>query len=168
MAVKVSCGLQKKIGQPDYGSLGASCQVEFEIDVSLIESNLEAFHQKIASAFAACQTSVEQQLDKHKANGTRLNGHSEVTIHRNGTHYNGYERSGDSRGSTNGRTGTRTESSITQSQLRAIFAISKRRQIDSQAMIRERFGKHRLDDLTIREASALIDELTQTTVEARP
>ncbi len=38
MAVKVSCGLQKKIGQPDYGSLGASCQVEFEIDVSLIES----------------------------------------------------------------------------------------------------------------------------------
>jgi hypothetical protein len=168
MAVKVSCGLQKKIGQPDYGSLGASCQVEFEIDISLIESNLDAFHQKIGNAFLACQSSVEQQLDKHKVNGAKLNGRSEVTIQRNGTHYNGYERSVDAQRPSNNRTAPRQENSATQSQLRAIFAIARRQQVDANALALERFGKHRMDDLSIREASSLIDELKQSPSEAHP
>ena len=44
MAMKISVGLQKKVGQPNFGSLGASCHVEFEIDPSLVESNLDGFH----------------------------------------------------------------------------------------------------------------------------
>mgnify|MGYP003351377640 CR=1 FL=1 len=31
MGVKLSVGLQKKVGLPEFGSLGASCHVEFEI-----------------------------------------------------------------------------------------------------------------------------------------
>ena len=31
MAMKISVGLQKKVGQPNFGSLGASCHVVFEI-----------------------------------------------------------------------------------------------------------------------------------------
>ena len=55
MAVTVSAGLQKKVGLPDYGSLGASCHVEFEIDRSMLDQNLDGFHQKVADAFAACR-----------------------------------------------------------------------------------------------------------------
>ncbi len=47
------------------------------------------FPSEIGNAFLACQSSVEQQLDKHKVNGSKLNGHSEVTLQRNGTHSNG-------------------------------------------------------------------------------
>jgi len=47
MAVTLSVGLQKKVGLPDYGSLGASCHVEFEVDRSLLDSNLDGFHQKV-------------------------------------------------------------------------------------------------------------------------
>ena len=41
MAMKINVGLQKKVGQPNYGSLGASCQIEFEMDSALLESNME-------------------------------------------------------------------------------------------------------------------------------
>ena len=62
MAVTLSVGLQKKVGLPDYGSLGASCHVEFEIDRSLIDHDLDGFHQKVAGAFAACRQAVNDQL----------------------------------------------------------------------------------------------------------
>ena len=47
----------------------------------------------------------------------------------------------------------------TQSQIRAIFAITKRQGLDPHTVISERFRVHRMEDLTIREASAIIDEL---------
>ena len=47
----------------------------------------------------------------------------------------------------------------TQSQIRAIFAIAKRQGVDPNALARDRYRVHRMDDLSIREASALIDEL---------
>jgi hypothetical protein len=34
MPLRLHVGLTKKIGQPDYGSLGASCSVEVELDQS--------------------------------------------------------------------------------------------------------------------------------------
>ena len=37
MALKVSTGFTRKLGQPDYGSIGASCNVEFELDLSYFE-----------------------------------------------------------------------------------------------------------------------------------
>ena len=55
MAMKISVGLQKKVGQPNLGSLGASCHVEFEIDPSLVENNLDGFHNKVNGAFLACR-----------------------------------------------------------------------------------------------------------------
>ena len=47
----------------------------------------------------------------------------------------------------------------TQSQIRAIFAISKRQGLDPHAVINDRYRVHKMEELTIREASALIDDL---------
>jgi hypothetical protein len=47
MAVKLSVGLKQKVGLPRDSSRGASCHVEFEIDHSLLDSDLEGFHQKV-------------------------------------------------------------------------------------------------------------------------
>jgi hypothetical protein len=35
MPMKLNVGLCRKVGQPDYGSLGASCNVEVELSGSL-------------------------------------------------------------------------------------------------------------------------------------
>jgi hypothetical protein len=53
----------------------------------------------------------------------------------------------------------RHSSSATQNQLRAIFALARRQRIDPQRLAGERFGVDRIEDLSIREASTLIDEL---------
>ena len=142
MAVKLSVGLQQKVGQPDYGSLGASCYLEFEIDRSLLESDRDGFQQQVRSAFAACQQSVNDQLTP-PAQRTPSNGN----------------------GHSNGNPDRPAAGTATQSQVRAIFAIARRQRVDPQSLVQERFHRDRLEDLSIREASSLIDELKRRTTE---
>lgn len=160
MAVTLSVGLQKKVGLPDYGSLGASCHVEFEIDRCLIDHDLDSFHQKVAGAFAACRQAVNDQLAQQAAPHPKTNGvdYSGGTPGRNGhSHTNG-----------NGQAARQTIGRATQSQVRAIFAIARRQQVDPATLVRERFNVERLENLTIREASTLIDDLKRGEVEVRP
>ena len=81
MPTTLSIGFSKKIGLPDYGSAGASCQVEFEIDRSVLQEDLDAFHQVARKAFVACQQAVQDQLARQQpaaSNGATAagNGHS--------------------------------------------------------------------------------------------
>lgn len=162
MAVTLSVGLQKKVGLPDYGSLGASCHVEFEIDRSLIDRDLDGFHQKVAGAFAACSEAVNGQLAQQQAHSDSrpVNGNSNGMAHHTGhTHHTGHGGS-DQQARQNGGTAT-------QSQVRAIFAIARRQRVDPANLVRERFNVDRPEDLSIREASTLIDELKRGAVEVR-
>lgn len=157
MAVKLSVGLQKKVGLPDYGSFGASCNVEFEIDRSLIDQDLDGFHQKVAGAFAACRQAVNDQLAQQQAKPHPENGAKNGSARQNEyVHSNG-----------NGQ-GTRQQpGTATQSQIRAIFAIARRHRVNPAIVVRERFNVNRPEDLSIREASSLIDDLKHGVVGVR-
>jgi hypothetical protein len=65
--LKLNVGLSKKIGQPDYGSLGASCHVEVELDGSLLQADLEGFQERAMRAFAACRQAVTDELARHQS-----------------------------------------------------------------------------------------------------
>jgi len=148
MAVTLSVGLQKKVGLPDFGSLGASCHVEFEIDRSLIDHDMEGFQRKVASAFAACRQAVNDQLLQPSGHlPSNGNGHAGNNTNRNGHAY------------SNGNSVRQKASRATQSQVRAIFAIARQKQFDPATVVHERFNVARPEELSIREASTLIDEL---------
>ena len=143
MAVKLSVGLQQKLGLPGYSSIGASCYVEFEVDSSMIESNLDGFHSKVNGAFAACQQAVDEQLARQQGKATLVNDSPRP----------------QNSGHTNGQSGHQSHSRATQNQLRTIFAMAKTKRLDPQKLVHERFDRYVPEDLTIKEASRLIDEL---------
>ena len=62
MPMTVKVGLAKKIGQPDFGSLGASCDIELELDGGLLFNDLEGLQQKIQTAYVACRQAVNDEL----------------------------------------------------------------------------------------------------------
>ena len=62
MPLKLNVGLMKKIGQPHYGSLSASCHLEIELESSLLERDPEATLDRIRRTFAACRRAVETEL----------------------------------------------------------------------------------------------------------
>ena len=80
MPIKLSVGLAKKVGQPDYGSLGASCHVELELDGSLLRDDLEGFHHHVRNAFTACRQAVTDELNRNsvKESPQGTNGTSRI------------------------------------------------------------------------------------------
>lgn len=148
MPLKVSVGLSKKIGLPDYGSLGASVHVEYEADSALLQHDLDGFHRQVKSAFVACKQAVQDELARHQA------GEQAAPQH-NGQYQNGQYQNG-----TNGPSQRRSSGrKATTSQVRAINSISDRLQLDLAQWLQQKFGLCLPGELSISQASTAIDEL---------
>ena len=141
--LKLNVGLSRKVGEANYGSRGASVNLELEVE-SALAGDPQTLQDRIRSLFRLARASVDEELN---GNG-RANGH----------HGNGHNQNGHSNGSrrSNGR-------SATASQVRAIHAIASRQRIDLTGELHQRYGVDRPDDLSISEASELIDSLTPQT-----
>jgi hypothetical protein len=151
MPLKLNIGSSKKVGLPDYGSKGASVNLELELDSSLLQTPGQ-LQQQIQTLFQQARDAVEAELFGREATpGMTQNGQHGTPSGRNG-----------SQRRSNGRPAT-------QSQVKAIYAITKQHEIDLNALLAQQFRVNRPDDLSLREASQLIDELKKesSTVEGR-
>jgi len=145
MPLKLNIGLSKKIGQPDYGSLGATCNVEVELDAALLHNDLDGFHRHVRSVFVACQQAVNDELARHSE--------SPATSHRN---------NGQSNGTPNGSANNTNGTSYRASDKQLNYARRLASQIPNlgrlELLVDQMFSKS-TNDLTGFEASSLIDEL---------
>lgn len=56
--LKLNVGSNRKVGLPDYGSAGASCNLEVELEAGLFH-DLDGLHKVIKRAYAACNQAVQ-------------------------------------------------------------------------------------------------------------
>jgi len=67
MPLTLSLGISKKIGLPAYSSLGASCNIEIELDQSLIFDDPARFQRHVKRVFAICRQAVQEELAQRQA-----------------------------------------------------------------------------------------------------
>ncbi len=138
--LKINVGFNRKVGEANYGSRGASVNLELELDSSLV-GEPERLKDRIRQLFRLAKASVDEELHSQPA----TNGHA------NGSHVNGI-------GQSNGRRRDNTRRA-TASQVRALNAIAGRQDRDLARLLDERFGIRDVAELTITEASNVIQEL---------
>jgi hypothetical protein len=143
--LKMQVGISKKVGEANYGSRGASVNLELELDSSLV-GDTDRLKERIRHLFGLAKTSVDEELAAGAAQSAP-NSNSALSA-----------GNGHAAGSPNGRRrdGTRA---ATASQVRALHAIEDRRKLDLSGLLAERFQIDDAAGLTITEASNLIDEL---------
>ena len=59
--IKLNAGVSRKVGEPNYGSRGASVNVELELE-SAVVNDPEALYEKIRRLFALAKHSVDEEL----------------------------------------------------------------------------------------------------------
>jgi len=64
MPLKLNVGLSRKVGMPNFGSLGASCSLESELDPLLLHDT-ETLQQRVEQAFDVCRVAVDNELIRH-------------------------------------------------------------------------------------------------------
>jgi hypothetical protein len=172
--LKLNVGTNRKIGQPDYGSAGASCNLEVELDTALFH-DLDGLHQVVQRAYSACNQAVNDEL----ARLSRANTNGQHSTEAKAGSVNGPviqevcvtpvvqgarvtklpTSDGHHAHHIQHTATTSTVRPATTSQVRAIRAICARRKIDLVTLLQERYGIRTADELGVRQASGLIDEL---------
>ena len=181
--LKLHAGVSKKVGLPGFSSASASCTIEAELDSSLL-MDTAGFQIVVQRAYQSCEQAVEDQIARLLVQGNPTTNSTvcapNVSEHPRTTNGPQTRSQSPSRASqpvmqevievrtSPAISGTRimtTSNSLpsprpaTASQVRALRAIAARRKIDLVGMLRERFGLTTADELGIRQASNLIDEL---------
>ena len=144
--LKLNVGLNRKVGEANYGSRGASVNLEIEVESGIVREP-DKLQSKIDWLFSLAKASVDAQL----AGGDCDQAAGSVASRANGSHSNGNGSS-----CSNGRRATA-------SQVRAIHAIANRQRLDLTGELRQRFSVDRPDDLGIGEASEFIDAIKTAT-----
>jgi hypothetical protein len=168
--LKLHAGVSKKVGLPGFSSASASCTIEAELDSSLLQDH-EGFQVVVRRAYQSCEQAVQDQIARLTSDGPVVARPQEIVEVRTSPAISGatVTRIPAAQIVTNGADPQATNRAVfrdapsprpaTASQVKAIRAIAARRKIDLVGLLRERFGLTTADELGIRQASALIDEL---------
>ena len=154
--LKLHAGVSKKVGLPGFSSASASCHIEAELDSALL-GDAAGFQIVVQRAYRSCEQAVEDQISRLTREAQSDTGQPQKVIE--------VRTSPAIQGATVNRLSAPQFSNqpsprpATASQVRAIRAICSGRKIDLVSLLRDRFGLQTADELGIRQASNLIDEL---------
>ncbi len=155
VSLKLNVGVMRKVGQPDYGSVGASCHLELEIDGGLLlERDLDGFQSRVRDAYAAVHLAMHDELALLQGPVAAPQGPPASPIRHGSNGHAG--NSGHTERPLAGR--SRPRKPATENQVRAIRSIAGRQHTELDGLLRD-LGVDRPEDLSLRQASELIDTL---------
>jgi hypothetical protein len=174
----LSATLSKKVPIPglEYSSQQFSCGLEMELSG---EQTQDGIRQKIHNLYALLRTAIDEEIQEAAANpsvfmstlqsASRGGGDADAGRWRGRSYGDGRQNrwskpGGNSRNGGGSRYGggRQTNGRATQAQVKAIFAISKANGIDRgvlHEMLEDRFNVTQPDDLSVKQASKLIETL---------
>jgi hypothetical protein len=136
-----------------------------ELDTALLEKDLDGLHARIREAYVAAHKAVQDELARLHALRTDAPERGRELVHPAESPRNGY---GTSNGSNEQPRiqGDRCRNlkPATPNQVKAILAICRRQDTDLVGLLRHEYEVERPEDLSIREASELIDLLKSNTI----
>jgi hypothetical protein len=154
MPLRLNVGISKKLGLPAYSSVGASCNLDLELENGVLRDPA-GFRDQVRGAFLAAQEAVDDELARLQAGGEPIEAREDTVIngHSNGVH------------AGNGKPAHRLEAQhprvgkpATPSQVRAILSIARRQNADLDGLLCD-LGVTHPEELSLAEASRLIDQL---------
>jgi hypothetical protein len=151
MPMSVNVGLSKKASR-DYQSTGVSINVTAELDSALL-AKPDELQQQIDGLYAQAENAIARQVRRSAADAPSA---SRAPV-RQSTNGDTYRRNGSPPTHVNG---SRHAGAMTESQRRAIESIARRAGLDPNQEAQELMGVP-FDQLTLRQASELIDALKQ-------
>lgn len=149
MPLKANIGLTRKVTDNNYGSKGASVNLEIELDTSLVNYP-DKLQDRLRRLFDLVRTSLVQELNggdklanedapaSHGSNGTAHHHHAD--------HTRPAEPGAEPRAAT-------------PKQIKALQAIARQQDIRLNDFLFRNFSVNRPGDLTVKQASRAIDEL---------
>jgi hypothetical protein len=150
MPLKLCVGLSRKVGERNYGSRGAFVNFELELDTGAVQQP-DRLLEHIRRLHGLARESIAEELSAPAANASRPASDDHPP-----SDAAGIDLGPDGVGLANP-----TVRPATESQVKAIYSLAKRRQLDLAALMCTRFSVDRVEDLSLPAASALIDELKQ-------
>ena len=149
MPIKLNVGLAQKIGEANYGSRGASIDLEIELDSTLVLEP-DKLRDRIRQLFALVRTSLAEELK----GGSQQNAPALPSVNPPTA---AVTPTPNGNGKSNGRAnGMRL---ATPPQITKIRSLIEAQKLDLDTVLRERYHVQRPEELTVRQASDLIDSL---------
>ena len=139
MPMKLNVGASRKVTDNNYGSRGASVNLELELDAALVAEPAK-LQDRIRQLFALVRASLAEELNGHESGRS----HGRIAT--------------PTENRSAGRNGAGGQPA-TASQVRALHAIARSQGIELSQFLFDRFQLRRANDLTIRQASTAIDAL---------
>src|SRR5689334_5385302 len=142
MPLRLNVGVTKKVGLPEYSSIGASCHLELELSESLFHADLDALQRQVRDVYVACNQAVNDELARHQAPPVAApsNGRAApASGHATDDASHPAPRANGARG--------RPPKPATPSQVRAIVSIARRQHADLAGVLRDDYDVARPEDL---------------------